>query len=55
MAGEKLNPSKLPKEISNIERALVGDTVALALFTNAAGEVNIPKSLGDGKGLTLTH
>ena len=53
MAIEKLNPSKLPKDISNIERALKGDTVALALFTAPTGAINIPKSLADGKGLTL--
>ena len=53
MAIEKLNLSKLPKDISNIERALKGDTVALALFTTPEGAINIPKSLADGKGLTL--
>lgn len=53
LATEKLNPSKLPKDISNIERALKGDTVALSLFTTVTGEINIPKSVADGKGLTL--
>ena len=33
MATEKLNPAKLPKDINNIERALLGDSTALPLFT----------------------
>lgn len=53
MATEKLNPAKLPKDINNIERALLGDSTALPLFTDATGQVNVSTSLSDGKGLTL--
>lgn len=53
MATERLNPSKLPKDISNIERALKGDKAALALSPPAMKSlIFIPKSLADGKGLT---
>lgn len=53
MATEKLNPAKLPKDIDNIERALLSDSTALPLFTDATGQVNVSTSLSDGKGLTL--
>lgn len=53
MAIEKLNPSKLPKNISNVERALIGDSAALSLFVDTNGVANIPQSFADGRGLTL--
>ncbi|GHA63857.1 hypothetical protein GCM10009007_00180 [Formosimonas limnophila] len=44
MAAEKPNTAKPPKDINNIDRALLGDNTVLALFTDTAGQVSFHES-----------